>query len=273
MADKHLLLKHGLTVPPADALINGELGVVYQEGEENLYVRNRLGQIVPIGGKQEVGVGTEDSFDKGFILVDESVNYDGTIYTKDQVDDLISGVTDSINAVKNEKHVVVSNGVQPSVTDKNYIWIDESVDSSAVIYTKDEVDGIVNNINQNIINISETINLTGYTSVEDFNEFKEESSNHVIIGGSQPKDVEGNFIWIDESATDPHLVYTTEEVDSRIQTVDNVKIGSESSNVSGSILLDTTSNPSVEVYAKEEVDNKFAKLIDELKKHNINITL
>ena len=88
-------------LPSASDLLYGELAINYHKGTETVSLKNDQGEIVTIH-PDEIQIGTSAStiLDNTKVFIDTEMDSTVEVYTKDQVDSQMSGVTNDITSIK-----------------------------------------------------------------------------------------------------------------------------------------------------------------------------
>lgn len=296
-----------------DSATDGSANMI-EVSENGLYVNGK-----PI--KDKVRIGSEASNEEGSVLIDSTIDNAIDIYTKEEVD----GMIDSVR-FDETKLTEINNKIDSLVkvkddyeTKTSAIIVDETVENNFDIYTREQVDALIDGIKidsdivetveyhsglieQNMSSIAKIG--TSITSIEkkidgiDSSVVAQVNANTSSIAsingtlGDISGEVGDNTTAISkntnsittlngkvtkfENDTIPKVKQNAEDITDLSNELGGkinnaIRIGTTSSNEQGNILIDTSVDSDIEVYTKEQTDAKVESVrFDETKLDKIN---
>lgn len=296
-----------------DSATDGSANMI-EVSENGLYVNGK-----PI--KDKVRIGSEASNEEGSVLIDSTIDNAIDIYTKEEVD----GMIDSVR-FDETKLTEINNKIDSLVkvkddyeTKTSAIIVDETVENNFDIYTREQVDALIDGIKIDS-DIVETVEYhsglieqntssiakigTSITSIEkkidgiDSSVVAQVNANTSSIAsingtlGDISGEVGDNTTAISkntnsittlngkvtkfETDTIPKVEQNAEDITDLSNELGGkinnaIRIGTTSSNEQGNILIDTSVDSDIEVYTKEQTDAKVESVrFDETKLDKIN---
>lgn len=296
-----------------DSATDGSANMI-EVSENGLYVNGK-----PI--KDKVRIGSEASNEEGSVLIDSTIDNAIDIYTKEEVD----GMIDSVR-FDETKLTEINNKIDSLVkvkddyeTKTSAIIVDETVENNFDIYTREQVDALIDGIKidsdivetveyhsglieQNISSIAKigtsitsiekkidgidssvvaqvnantssiaSINGTlGDISVEvgdNTTAITKNTNSITTLNGKVTKFETDTIPKVEQNAED--ITDLSNELGGKINNA--IRIGTTSSNEQGNILIDTSVDSDIEVYTKEQTDAKVESVrFDETKLDKIN---
>lgn len=219
---------------------NEDLPQIYTKEEVDSLISN-----IDVSEPSILEVTNSDGTTQGYVKLasgasNTSASNRAEIYTKPQIDSELNSLIDKIDDVYVEaqrKEVTINND-----TTQGFIQIDTTIDTEVPIYTKDEVDDYISNLNNKITDAYEA------------------ASKNVINSNGSVGYVKINDTTVVTSEATPATILTKEEVQYQFDHLPKeVTINSDSTQ--GFIQIDTTINNDVPLYTKDEVDDLFNRNI------------
>ena len=122
-------------LPSAEDLLFGELAINYAKGKETISLKNDQGEIVTVHPDEiQVGTSADTILDSTKVFIDTDMDGTVEIYTKNDVNEMVSGLTNEIR-----ENVVIGTTTPTSVNTE--LFVDTTTDGDPYdVYTKEQID-------------------------------------------------------------------------------------------------------------------------------------
>lgn len=132
-------------LPTSESLYWGEIAVNYAKGYETLSIKNESGDVVTFHPDEiQIGTSADTISDNTTVFIDTDEDKAVLVYTQEQVDSQISGVTNLI-----DEDIIISSETPTSVNTE--LWVDTTNDGDPYdVYTKTQVDSFVAELQRQI---------------------------------------------------------------------------------------------------------------------------
>lgn len=132
-------------LPTPESLYWGEIAVNYAKGHETLSIKNESGSVVTFHPDEiQIGTSADTINDNTTVFIDTDADKTVLVYTQEQVDSLVSGVTNLI-----DEDIIIDSETPTSVNTE--LWVDTTNDGDPYdVYTKAQVDSFVAELQRQI---------------------------------------------------------------------------------------------------------------------------
>lgn len=199
-------------LPTAGQIDYGEIAINYAKGKETFSIKNEANEIVSFGNEVFVGSTEPEQGSHAEIFIDESENPPVLdFYSKNEVDEKVTAINGTINNVKTEVDKKVICGTDVSASTISSIFIDESINTSTEIYSKEQIDKKI--ARKDATSTTATDLLVDETDDASVAVYSKAEIDEKIARGSGDT-LNPTALLVDESASASVEVYTKAEVDS-----------------------------------------------------------